>query len=98
MQADVEQRLVEFIRDKFLAGDPEGELGADTPLLQWGILDSLKVAILLTFIREQLGVIVPFQHLSAKNFGTVGGIAKLVRELGEPAPDYADSVHSLPPA
>ncbi|QWF82458.1 acyl carrier protein [Amycolatopsis sp. CA-230715] len=98
MNSVTEDRLIDFIREKFLAGDPDGELTAESPLLQWGILDSLKVAILLTFIREQLGVIVPFQHLSAKNFGTVRSMAVLVTELGEPAPDHADSVHSIPPS
>lgn len=75
-----ETKLITFIRERFLAGDAGGELSADTPLLEWGVLDSLKVAILLNFIRDELGTTIPFEKISARHFKDVRSIAALVDE------------------
>ena len=101
MREDFERRLLAFIGENFLDGDAQGELDATTPLLEWGVLDSLKIAVLLSFIRNDLGVTVPFQYISARNFGTVRAIAELSAELVEPGDGqdaYAGSAKSTPTA
>jgi peptidyl carrier protein len=80
-QENVTDRLIEFIRDKFLGGDPEGELTVETPLLDWGVLDSLNTAMLLTFIRDDLGVTVPPASINGRNFKTVESIAALISDI-----------------
>jgi peptidyl carrier protein len=70
-----------YIREKFLSGDPDGELTSDTNLLQLGILDSLNTAMLMTFIRDELGVTIPLEMISAANFKTVSAIASKVCSL-----------------
>jgi peptidyl carrier protein len=79
---DVAERLISFIRERFLGGDPKNELDAQVPLLEWGVLDSLNTAVLLTFIRDDLGVTVPPAEISARNFKTVDRITDLILELG----------------
>jgi clorobiocin biosynthesis protein CloN5 len=82
---ELTQRLISFIRKRFLDGDPKNELDASTPLLEWGVLDSLNTAVLINFIRDDLGVTIPAQHISGRNFGCVNGISTLVAELSEAA-------------
>jgi len=80
-QDTVTDRLIEFIRERFLGGDPDGELTAETPLLDWGVLDSLNTAILLTFIRDDLGVAVPPVSINGRNFASVQSIATLIADI-----------------
>jgi acyl carrier protein len=75
---DAVATLIAFIREKFLSGDNGQELTESTPLLEWGILDSLSTAVLLKFIREELGVTVPPSAVDARNFKDVRSIAAMV--------------------
>ncbi len=77
-EVDVTARLIAFIRERFLSGDPNGELDEETPLLEYGVLDSLKVAILLNFIREELAADIPLAKISGGNFKNVRSISALV--------------------
>ncbi|MCL2555088.1 MAG: acyl carrier protein [Actinomycetia bacterium] len=88
-ETDVRAKLTAFIRESFLAGDPNGELEDTTPLLEWGVLDSLKVAMLLNFLRGELGVVVPFGKMSGPNFRDVNHIVALVLELSPAEPAAA---------
>jgi acyl carrier protein len=63
--------------------DGRAELDADTPLLEWGILDSFSVAELLTFIEQHFGVSVPLSSVSPQHFGTLRALAALVGGLCE---------------
>lgn len=97
MSEKFEALLTSFIKDRFLDGDLQDEFTSDTPLLEWGILDSLKIAILLNFIRDELGVSIPFQDINSRNFANVGSIARLAGELAA-TPAYADSAQAMPPS
>ncbi len=83
----VQERLIAFIGERFLAGDAHRELSADTPLLEWGILDSLKVTVLLNFVRQDLGTEIPMEMMSGRHFRSVRTISALVCDLAgsEPA-------------
>jgi clorobiocin biosynthesis protein CloN5 len=75
---DVVTVVTGFVREKFLSGDPDGELREDTNLLQLGILDSLNTAVLMTFIRDELDVAIPLEMISAANFKSVRNIASMI--------------------
>jgi acyl carrier protein len=74
-------QITRFIRDRFLDGDPAGELDERAPLLEWGVINSLNVAVLLGFIRAELGVVIPPVEISSRNFRDVRSIAALVGQL-----------------
>ncbi|MEU4511444.1 phosphopantetheine-binding protein [Nonomuraea wenchangensis] len=74
-------RLVAFIQDNLVPGDVELEVDETTPLLLSGLLDSLRTARLLNFIRRELGVPVPAARLDPDNFRDVATIVALIREL-----------------
>jgi hypothetical protein len=47
--------LLAFVKAEFLDGDPDDELTTETPLLAYGILNSLRTVRLLAFAGERLG-------------------------------------------
>jgi clorobiocin biosynthesis protein CloN5 len=77
---EVSARLLAFIRERFLAGDPQGELTETTPLLEWGILNSLNTALLLGYIRENFDTAVPLEKVDAATFENVASISALLRQ------------------
>jgi clorobiocin biosynthesis protein CloN5 len=77
---EVSARLLAFIRERFLAGDPQGELTETTPLLEWGILNSLNTALLLGYIRENFDTVVPLEKVDAATFKNVASISALLRQ------------------
>jgi clorobiocin biosynthesis protein CloN5 len=74
-------RLVAFVRENLLPADSTSGLDEQTPLLEAGILDSLKTAILLNYIRDELGVFVSPALIDAKNFASVASVAAMVDGL-----------------
>ncbi|MEU6795019.1 phosphopantetheine-binding protein [Nonomuraea wenchangensis] len=82
MTADeIGRRLVAFIQESLVPDDVELEVDETTPLLLSGLLDSLRTARLLNFIRRELGVPVPAARLDPDNFKDVATIVALIREL-----------------
>jgi acyl carrier protein len=74
-------RLVAFVQENLVPDDVELEVDETTPLLLSGLLDSLRTARLLNFIRRELGVPVPAAKLDPDNFKDVATIVALIREL-----------------
>lgn len=72
--------LLEFIRTEFLSAEDRASLTLDTPLLESGVLDSLRVAVLLSYSRDELGVQVPLTKMDAQNFATVRTICAVLDE------------------
>jgi clorobiocin biosynthesis protein CloN5 len=75
-ETDVSTRLIAFIRDRFLGGDPQGEFDETTPLLEWGVLTSLNTAVLINFIRNDLEA--PVERMDASSLRDVRSIAAMV--------------------
>ncbi|MEU5959450.1 acyl carrier protein [Streptomyces sp. NPDC047525] len=78
---EVTRTIIAFIRERFLDGDPKGELEEDTPLLAWGVLNSLNTVLLLNHIQDELGVKVPPSRINARDLKSVRTIASTVRGL-----------------
>lgn len=79
--AEVTDRLLTYIRERFLGGDPGAELDETTPLLEYGILTSMNTAVLLSFVHQQLGVEIPPDRINGEHFKDVRSIAALVHDL-----------------
>jgi acyl carrier protein len=73
--------LVEFIGDEFLQGEGKDELTDTSPLMKSGILDSLRVALLLSYIRDELGLHVSPAKIDAEHFKDVRTIARMLHGL-----------------
>ncbi|MFH9004317.1 phosphopantetheine-binding protein [Streptomyces afghaniensis] len=79
--------LLTFIGEEFLQGADQTELDDTTPLMETGILDSLRVALLLSFIRDELGLYVSPAKLDTRHFQDVRTIAGMLAELAAETAD-----------
>lgn len=74
--------LTQYIQEHML-NDESVELTAETPLLEWGILNSVGTARLVGYIRNQFDIRVPPGQMIRQNFQDINRIADLVGSLGE---------------
>jgi clorobiocin biosynthesis protein CloN5 len=77
--ADYIEPLRRYIADRHLDG--RADLEPDTPLLEWGVIDSFALADLLPFIDQQFGVEVPPDAITPDNFRDLESLASLVERL-----------------
>lgn len=74
------EKLVDFIQS-ILPEDQPITVTEQTPLLELGILDSLKTAILLNYIHNDLHSSVPAASLNSENFKDVRSIVAVIEEI-----------------
>jgi acyl carrier protein len=84
-RAEISTRVLDFIRERFLDDDPNSDLDEATPLLEWGILNSMNTAILISFIRTELESSVPPAKITGPNFKDVNSITSLILALPDTA-------------
>lgn len=79
-QSEVLASLKGFISREILDGKDIG-LDGSTPLLEWGIINSMEMARLVSFIHDRFGVEVPGDRITIAYFKDLDSIAGLVLEL-----------------
>lgn len=77
---DVKLTLTEFTKHKLLHGQGE-DLSDETPLLELGILDSLSMVSLLSFIEETYGVMIGEDQIVPTHFADIAAVAELIASL-----------------
>lgn len=75
------ENLTRYILEHMLNGDESVQLTAETPLLEWGILNSVGTTRLVAYIRNEFGVRVPPGQMVRHNFQNINCIANLVDSL-----------------
>ncbi|MEM7124735.1 MAG: alpha/beta fold hydrolase [Chloroflexota bacterium] len=88
-------QLVSFANQE-LPATALAEIDAETPLLEFGILDSLAMVSLLTFVETQFGVKVPDEAVVPEHFETLTAMAMLVDDLNEEKDEAHNSTESNP--
>jgi acyl carrier protein len=73
--------LKQFVASELLDGRDRG-LTEHTPLLEWGVIDSLSVAELLTFTSDRLGIDVPQTEVTPENLKDLDAYARMLMRLG----------------
>jgi len=69
-----------FIVEKFLFGADAGKVAPDTPLISGGIIDSLGVIELVTFLEQTFGITVEAREAGKTHLDTLAAIAALVKQ------------------
>lgn len=69
-----------FVVGELLDGRDSG-LDEHTPLLAWGVLDSLSVNTLLSFTRERFGIDVPQSEVGPDNLKDLDSYVGLLTRL-----------------
>jgi acyl carrier protein len=77
---EVEQKLKHFIASELMYAEDD-DLSSDEPLLGSGIVDSLGIMRLVSYIEEEFGVVVPEEDLVPEHFQTVTRLATFVERL-----------------
>lgn len=75
-------QLKDYLAQVVLDGKDIG-LDERTPLLEWGVINSLEIVRLLGFIQTTFGIEVPADQLTADRFVDISSIASLIIEQGE---------------
>ncbi|WP_285729456.1 acyl carrier protein [Nocardiopsis sp. ATB16-24] len=76
--------LVDFIRNHFLDGDPEGRFDESSPLLDTGVLTSLNTAVLLNYIHKDLGATLALDQITRGTFQDVRSISAALTATDSP--------------
>lgn len=79
-----EQVILDTLRDYVgmrILQDPTITIEPDTPLLEWGILNSVSTVQLIGFIRERFHVDVQPEEVGGSNFRNLRSITKLLAQL-----------------
>ena len=63
--------LISYIRDELLDGRIYADLKEDDDLLTSGLVDSLGMMTLVTFIEETIGIRVPPEDVTLESFSTI---------------------------
>ena len=78
--SEILQKLKGYISNEILDGKDIG-LEASTPLLEWGIINSLEMARLVAFLQNRFSVEVPAEKIVVEHFRDLKSIAALIVEL-----------------
>ncbi|WP_405868079.1 acyl carrier protein [Streptomyces sp. NBC_01515] len=77
-RATLLEGLLRYVREELATGVPSDLLTADSPLLELGVLDSVRTARLLAHIRTTYGVRVPPVHMTGEHFRSLESITDLI--------------------
>jgi acyl carrier protein len=80
---NINEDLRQYILVEFLPGEKASNLKDDTMLRTNGILDSVSVLRLVTFIEEHYGIEVEAHETGVENFDSIERIASFVRSKKE---------------
>jgi acyl carrier protein len=75
---NIESRVRAFIRDTFPSPAGKGELSADRSLFDAGVLDSIGVLSLVTWLEQEFGIVVDDEDVIPEN---IDGVGRLVRYI-----------------
>jgi acyl carrier protein len=79
-RSDVVEQLKHYIAETVLDGEDVG-LNESTPLLEWGVINSLELVGLLSFIEQQFHVEIPGEKVTADHLANLVVLSDLVMEM-----------------
>lgn len=75
---DVKEQIRRYVAENFLFSDNGFELGNDESFLEAGVVDSLGVLELVTFVEEEFDVQVADEDIVPDNFDSVDQLAHYI--------------------
>jgi acyl carrier protein len=77
-EQDINAALKTYILNEFLPGEDPGALTNSTPLMTTGILDSIAVLKVVTFLEEKFGIRIEPHEAVVDNLNTLSDMTRLV--------------------
>jgi acyl carrier protein len=79
-ESEILGRVRSFVQENFLYMHTNFELADDDRLLEKGVIDSMSIVEMISFIEKEFGVYAQEEEISDANFGSLSGIARFVGE------------------
>ncbi len=76
----IRDRVRRFLEENFLYMRPNFELGDDDRLLERGVVDSMGVAEMVTFLEDEFGVNTSDEEITEANLGSLNAIGRFVSQ------------------
>ena len=73
----IAERIKKFLVQQFPATK---NVGNEDPLLKNGLIDSLGILEVVTFLEREFGIVVSDEELLPENFESIGSLSKFVRQ------------------
>ncbi len=78
---ELRQAIRDYVVREYIEEGDDREVGADTPLITGGIVDSFSMVSLKVFLEKKNGIRIPDEEATPDAFDTVNRIADLVVRL-----------------
>jgi len=78
--AEIITRVRGFVQENFLYMHTDFHLADEDRLLDRGVIDSMSIVEMISFIEREFGVNATEEEISDANFGSLAGIARFVGE------------------
>lgn len=75
---NVKEQIRQFVAENFLFSDNGLDIDDDESFLEAGVVDSLGVLELVTFVEEKFGIDVPDDDIVPDNFDSVKNLAAYI--------------------
>jgi acyl carrier protein len=79
-ESEIIKRVRGFVQENFLYMHTNFQLADDDRLLEKGVMDSMSIVEMISFIESEFGVQAQEEEISEANFGSLSGIARFVGE------------------
>lgn len=79
-ETQIRERVRRFLEENFLYMRPNFELGDDDRLLERGVVDSMGVAEMVTFIEDEFDIKTSDEDISEANLGSLRAIGRFVSQ------------------
>ena len=76
---EINATIKKYVLDEFLPGEEPAALTDTVPLIGTGILDSIAVLKLVTFLEHQFGIRIEAHETGVENLNTLADITRLVK-------------------
>ena len=77
-EQDIKAAVKTFILNEYLPGEDPAALTDSTALMTTGVLDSIAVLKVVTFLENQFGIAIEPHEAVVENLNTLSDIARLV--------------------
>ena len=78
--SEIITRVRGFVQENFLYMHSNFHLADDDRLLDKGVIDSMSIVEMISFVEHEFGVHAIEEEISDANFGSLSGIARFVTE------------------
>ena len=71
--------LLQFVKESLLRG--EREVGPEDSLIDLGVIDSIGLMQLMTFLEERTGTRIPDRYVTPDNFQSIVAMERMLEDL-----------------